>query len=241
MKNLYLLPTDKPSRLYYHKPLGKSVLTNKDVVRNIEGLFNQHIYITSDEEIKTSNWCLYNKNHDSRNPNWELVKCGVIEREEMHPISEGRLLLWMTKIILTTDQDSIKDGVQAINDEFLEWFVKNPSCEKVETIKIPYFDDNGYFHLIIFPKEEPKEETPEEAAEKEYPEEGEDSTYCDLGLIQQEAFKIGAQWQAERMYSKEEVKEQLNLILTMKNSLLDTFTDKKGLITDKWFEQFKKK
>jgi hypothetical protein len=36
------------------------------------------------------------------------------------------------KIILTTDQDLIKDGVQAIDDEFLEWFVKNPSCEEVE-------------------------------------------------------------------------------------------------------------
>jgi hypothetical protein len=39
------------------------------------------------------------------------------------------------KIILTTDQDLIKDGVQAIDDEFLEWFVKNPSCEEVEIKK----------------------------------------------------------------------------------------------------------
>lgn len=36
------------------------------------------------------------------------------------------------KIILTTDQDLIKDGVQAIDDEFLEWFVANPSCKFVE-------------------------------------------------------------------------------------------------------------
>jgi hypothetical protein len=39
------------------------------------------------------------------------------------------------KIILTTDQDLIKDGVQSIDDEFLEWFVKNPSCEEVEIEK----------------------------------------------------------------------------------------------------------
>jgi hypothetical protein len=31
-------------------------------------------------------------------------------------------------IILTTDGDLIDDGVQAIDDEFLEWFVKNPIC-----------------------------------------------------------------------------------------------------------------
>ena len=36
------------------------------------------------------------------------------------------------KIILTTDTKLIADGVQSINDDFLEWFVKNPSCESVE-------------------------------------------------------------------------------------------------------------
>ena len=56
-----------------------------------------------------------------------------------------------------------------------------------------------------------------------------------------EALQKGAKWQAEKMYSEEEVKEQLNLILAMKNSLLDTFTDDNGFITEKWFEQFKKK
>ena len=36
------------------------------------------------------------------------------------------------KIILTTDQDLIKDGVWGIEDGFLKWFVKNPTCEYVE-------------------------------------------------------------------------------------------------------------
>lgn len=40
------------------------------------------------------------------------------------------------KIILTTDVDLIKNGVQEIDDEFLEWFVKNPSCENVNIEKI---------------------------------------------------------------------------------------------------------
>ena len=70
------------------------------------------------------------------------------------------------KIILTTDQDLIKDGVQAIDDEFSEWFVKNPSCESVEVIKECVFqgkckkerclnhpcDEKQY--KIVFPKEE---------------------------------------------------------------------------------------
>jgi len=86
----------------------------------------------------------------------------------------------------------------------------------------------------------PDKEALQEAAEKEYPEEGEDSTYCDLGLIQQNAFIAGANWQAERMYSEEEVLKQLNILQNMKSSLLDTYTDNEDNITIKWFEQFKK-
>ncbi len=83
------------------------------------------------------------------------------------------------KIILTTDQDLIKDGVQVIDDEFLEWFVKNPSCEnvKAELIEeIPSGFTFGMFgndepptelvYKIIIPKEESKQEALEEAAEK---------------------------------------------------------------------------
>ena len=48
------------------------------------------------------------------------------------------------KIILTTDKELIKDGVQAIDDDFLEWFVKNPSCEEVETVKgLMKLNDDG--------------------------------------------------------------------------------------------------
>lgn len=36
------------------------------------------------------------------------------------------------KVILTTNKLLIKDGIQAIDNEFLEWFVKNPSCKFVE-------------------------------------------------------------------------------------------------------------
>jgi len=39
------------------------------------------------------------------------------------------------KIILTTDQDLIKDGVQSIDDEFLEWFCsKNGEVDFVKVI-----------------------------------------------------------------------------------------------------------
>lgn len=59
------------------------------------------------------------------------------------------------KIILTTDQDLIKDGVQAIDDEFLQWIVKNPSCERVEVKCYSKFNDGDFTdYKIIIPKEE---------------------------------------------------------------------------------------
>jgi len=54
------------------------------------------------------------------------------------------------EILLSTDTELQKDGVQAIDDTFLEWFVKNPSCEYVEINR-----DWGYSKIIIS-KEEPK-------------------------------------------------------------------------------------
>ena len=60
------------------------------------------------------------------------------------------------KIILTDNQELIKDGVQAIDDEFLEWFVNNPSCEEVEIESINIGDGKlGY--IICKPKKESKQ------------------------------------------------------------------------------------
>ena len=144
MKNLHLIPTPKKSRLF------KSTLTNNlgfesiDIIR-INRLVNQIIYITSDEEIKEGDWCLYSSKTSSKKI---VVKC----------LRTGRTSYWnknCKKIILATDQDLIKDGVQAIDDEFLEWFVKNSSCEEVIVTNL-YGDYNPieYFYEIIIPIEE---------------------------------------------------------------------------------------
>ena len=177
MKNIHVLPTDKPSRLY---------LTTKEYVFeeansvSTDECQNKHIYITSDEEIRVGS----------------IVKipCGVGRVKELHwkygndfPSyivediftyklrflqKEGELQTNsfryedVKKIILTTDQELIKDGVQAIDDEFLEWFVNNPSCEKVE-VKKEYitplgdivetcYDNERLNYKIIIPKEEAK-------------------------------------------------------------------------------------
>ncbi len=123
MKNVFLLPTDKPSRVYNIIGSKRLGFTSKDpfYTENIGGgTLNQHIYITSDEEIKLGDWVI------------EFQKGDDIG--EVHFIN-GKYVIAndiQEKIILTTDQDLISVGVQAIDDEFLEWFVQNPSCEFVE-------------------------------------------------------------------------------------------------------------
>jgi ssDNA-binding Zn-finger/Zn-ribbon topoisomerase 1 len=130
----------------------------------------QNIYITSDEEIKEGDWLL------------------IIDDFEtyVHKHKGDNLpTTYHKKIILTTDQDLIKNGVQAIGDEFLEWFVKNPSCEfvevkrnylgskclkcgfienhdEVDTEDCPKCHNTTYEHLynnkIIISQEDPKQE-----------------------------------------------------------------------------------
>jgi len=132
MKNIHILPTDKPSRLWKNNLLQGKLELSKNVLP-----FNtsQHIYITSDEIIKKGDWCIeFTPNNEKIT---ELFKCN---EEQVLNISTGTDYKYK-KVILTTHPDLIKDGVQEIDDEFLEWFVKNPSCEKVD-VKYNYVCSN---------------------------------------------------------------------------------------------------
>ena len=117
MKNVYVLPTDKPSRLFelsgdlhLHTELGFDPKRSKN------------IYITTNEKPKLNDWVL---------DILDNVMFRVTEEDILTTELDG-LPFNFKKIILTTDQDLIKDGVQSIDDDFLEWFVNNPSCERVE-------------------------------------------------------------------------------------------------------------
>jgi hypothetical protein len=222
MKNIHILPTSKPSRLFkFANELHLDTIP-KDYYKKY------NIYITSNEEIKEEDW-FYNiislkpepfKACENGNG---YVNCNKYSHNRID----------CKKIILTTDQDLIKNGVQAIDDEFLEWFVKNPSCERVEltdskTVKKHIWDGTNDGEIIwekeiIIPQEEPKQEMPiingsygciietnkqetlEEAAEKEFP--LVDTEWCRTGAAEEEnlhllghrkSFISGAKWQQEQ-------------------------------------------
>ena len=165
MKNIHILPTNKPSRLVkIYNDVNRETFTLKlDVEVNDSFKEYVNIYITSDEEIKKGDWVL--------NPIYKTVYKWIKNSDIYFDRIDAK------KIILTTDQDLIKDGVQAIDDKFLEWFVKNPSCDEVEVIPLRkssgWYDEKEVWHWdflaykIIIPKEEPKQEITIEEIEQQ--------------------------------------------------------------------------
>jgi hypothetical protein len=164
MKNIHVLPTDNYSQLvnstskYGGLFLSKYYSPMKDM-----GDSYQNIYITSDEEIKEGDWCL------------DIFLQAIFQANSFMGIKTKNTA---RKIILTDNQDLIKDGVQSIDDTFLEWFVRNPSCESVEVIKdlFQVNQNNPVLkgstalvkqHKIIIPQEEPKLDLEKEMFELE--------------------------------------------------------------------------
>ena len=248
-KNCWVIPTDKASRLLYNSTL-KSFCIQKEIDgmfindgkvsgANFWGLekalnngFQPHnIYITSNEEIKVGDW-FYVKTPNIYGGNvaakclgfgencWsEHILTDVADEKGYHPSH-------CVKIILTTDQDLIKDGVQSIDDEFLEWFVKNSSCERVE---IRYTVDFNSKAVIIIPKEEPKQVTLEEVAE-EYAISKSSSSVFQKAHIRD--FIAGAKWQQERMYS--DMQEYAEFCVKCDRNKMPLLT------VEDWYKQYKK-
>lgn len=124
----------------------------------------QFIYITSDEEVKEgyflNNGFVYKVHFfDEKFIYWRDGKyTWSLNKEDCK------------KIILTTDQDLINNGVQAIDRGFLEWFFKNISCQEVEVekyyrVKSGNIQDHKdglagyeyYEYKIIIPQEESRQ------------------------------------------------------------------------------------
>jgi hypothetical protein len=143
MKNIHIIPTDKPSRLRLDD--GELVSGNSKLCQNTINYKYQNIYITSDVEDINENDYIITKDG-------KLVQVSYLLSKDLN---------YASKVILTTDQDLINDGVQAIDDEFLEWFVKNPSCEFIkiinnETGNYREFDSApNLLYKIIIPDELP--------------------------------------------------------------------------------------
>jgi len=141
MKNIHVLPTDKPSKIalsfkklfFNSKPLSSILYKNQNICITSDDKFVCDEYVTDGIEVIRASSKLVNAQ-------------GLVDRRD-----------WK-KIVLTTDTKLIEDGVQPIDDEFLKWFVNNPSCEKVEIYRSGNHYDGAMefyepsFYKIIIPK-----------------------------------------------------------------------------------------
>jgi hypothetical protein len=215
MQNLFLVPTEKPTRLYKNG-LGVFELSEKEESVTDDTSENYHVYIVSSEKIKEHDWFL-----DENNELKTFIK--IWNYKKLSPDYK--------KVIMTTNPVVIKAGIKAIDDEFLEWFIKNPSCRFVEVSHQLHKDEPLY--KIIIPQEEPnpfeipkalpddvfyqslepKQETLEEAIkplanfiiENATPIEGQDGAYYHFS----EVCKL-LKLQSKRMYSEEEVMDMFH-------------------------------
>ena len=206
MKNIHVLPTPKPSRFTFIKYYSYYRFREDEFI-NDDAHQNQHIYITSDEALP----------YDS-----SIFDSGAFYH--IDPVRDVHIITKHTfkpnphfckRIILTTDQDLIKDGVQAIDDEFLEWFSKNPSREYVNFTSHGNEKGTKDYELII-PKEVPNQTD----------EKGRPMTYWG-GL---------AEHNQEGIYSYDEVRAIAYKAYCI--GQLDEPTEGKF---NKWIHQFKKK
>ena len=128
-KNIYLLQSENTCKKGDLISLGTLKNSKGDMVvfndLNIwDGLGEvpnkrKDIYITNDEKPKDGDW----------------ITNGLTVLKAIKGTTPT--LLWK-KIILTTDEDLIKDDVQPIENDFKQWYVKNRDCRYVDVTLLPY-------------------------------------------------------------------------------------------------------
>jgi hypothetical protein len=180
MKNIHVLSTNKQSRLWTNNL--KRRLELDEFYSKHQTNLAKHIYITSDELTKEG--YMYDIDGD----------VGKAIGSDMKEFEGNK------KIILTTDLDLIADGVQAIDDEFLEWFIKNPSCELIEIqCRYNFYAGQDLTHYkIIIPKEESKQSEIEQAS-IELVQDGTIEGYYDtFAYYEKKGFVKGVEWQIDK-------------------------------------------
>jgi hypothetical protein len=115
MKNLFVLPTDKSSRLFIYD--GKLGLA-KGFQYGSDAIQNQKIYITNDEKIKDGDWFI------------EPINKSVLKLKDNADKLINSIFPTCKKIILTTDQDLISDGIEQISEDTLLQIVEHINSGK---------------------------------------------------------------------------------------------------------------
>ena len=143
MKNIHILPTDKPSRLFRSELTNNLGLDEKSTIRGGR-LNNQHIYIISDEEIKVGDVVkipcgvgkvkelIWKFGNDFPSYIVEDVFVYKLRYGQKNNELETNSFRYedVSKIILTTDQNLINDGIEQISEDTLLKIVEHINSGK---------------------------------------------------------------------------------------------------------------
>lgn len=110
MKNIHILQTDKPSRLWMSKLGNIGRCNDTKPINKVLGN-NILIYITFDEYIHSGDYLI----HDGVVYNCMTCCEDFIHLKGLESLNREQC----KKIVLTTDPVLIKDGIQRIDDNFL--------------------------------------------------------------------------------------------------------------------------
>jgi hypothetical protein len=139
--NIIIRPTTKHSFLYLNN---QKLCFNKEFFDIPTLRENQFLYIISYEELVLGGYHFNSKygNEPQKTNQRDIDSREYWEDEDYY----------IARILFTNDTDLIADGISSINDEFLDWFVKNPNCRKVNV-----FCFNNIY-VISTPAENSKQE-----------------------------------------------------------------------------------
>lgn len=133
-RNLWVIPTDKPSRLFDD---GIEFYLGELKDRKGHPVTSYNIYITSDEDIKKGDWfinfdllgrldTIYDPIHKCLKVSNSTITSFEVQVEDEFTILKS----FCKKIILTTDQDLIADGIEQISEDVLLKIVEHINSGK---------------------------------------------------------------------------------------------------------------
>jgi hypothetical protein len=140
MKNLFLVYTDKPSYLTLRHKNNDILFSTADFFYNNKILdtkinTNFNLYVTSNEETKEGDWVYFKST------------------SEIIIVPEGGFKEnFCKKIILTTDPDLIKDGIQKIPNKFIEDYIQNPNLEYIDVDSININTNVSHYKIVTHKK-----------------------------------------------------------------------------------------
>jgi len=141
MRNIFLVRTGAATRLYKN---AQGVFGLRDKEERVTDATSQNywMYIVTEEAFSEGDFITD-----------DYVSASRVRSTTIEALKENGCYEQFKKVILTTHDYPISEGIQRIDDEFLEWFVKNPTCEKVEVKNYP-LKFGGTLHKIIIPQED---------------------------------------------------------------------------------------